>query len=194
MIKNKYFCKNCKDTNWLIQCACGKCNKIISRGSGKGYTRRFLLNHGPRGKQHWNYKIGVTKSSQGYLISSGCYDNPKSYKLGTMFEHRLIMSQYLDRPLESFEEVHHINGIKTDNRIENLQLIINIEHGRLTHPKIDKSDRFCRQCKNTLDESKNGKGWYGNKIVGWLCNKCYMKNRRNALKLVKDNNDNKNNP
>lgn len=47
------------------------------------------------------------------------------------YEHRIVMEQYLGRELDIIEQIHHINGNKLDNRIENLEIVKRGEHQRI---------------------------------------------------------------
>ena len=55
-------------------------------------------------------------------------DHPDSNKEGYIREHRLIMEKSIGRRIQKGEIVHHKNGVKTDNRIENLQLMTAHDH------------------------------------------------------------------
>jgi hypothetical protein len=64
---------------------------------------------------------GTQVSCHGYLQVK-VPSHPEADHHGYVMEHRLIMEQHLQRQLNAKEVVHHINGVVTDNRIENLLL------------------------------------------------------------------------
>lgn len=88
---------------------------------------------GRRGKNHPGWK-GGRRIRNGYVFVYAP-DHPKAHD-GAIQEHRLLMEQHLGRYLEPDEVVHHLNGIKDDNRIENLQVI---KRGRHVHNHFEAS-------------------------------------------------------
>lgn len=99
-------------------------------GTSDHTISRILARHGvPRdrrqrgGPAHPLWKGGRTKA--GYVLAYVAPNSqfaPMRNRANAVFKHRLVMACYLGRCLRADEEVHHVNGNRADNRLENLQL------------------------------------------------------------------------
>lgn len=123
-------CSKCKDRNWLIECICGYCNDVIFFRDSYGFLRNYKKGHATNGKNSPNYK-GEQNAGQCYKCLVRRH-HKYADKRGRVKKHRYEMELHIGRYLKPTEDVHHINGIRDDNRIENLQVLLHSEHSRIT--------------------------------------------------------------
>jgi hypothetical protein len=145
----------------LCKCECGK-EKVIVKSSiisgrikscgclHKEKATEQILKVGRRqaGNGNGNWKGGKFVNHHGYsVVYSSNYPNRGTYDL----EHRLVMEKIVGRKLLPNETVHHKNGVRTDNRPENLEL------WSTKHPKGMRAEDLVQYAKEILELYKDMK-------------------------------------
>lgn len=149
----------------------GNWNNFVIACGGKPvkpkFNKKARINsaNARRGKPGGNNKGGRIINKYGY-VEVWLPNHPNANSKGYILEHRLVMSNHLNRTLLPHEDVHHINEDKQDNSIENLKVLSRSEHARLhegpeKHRRKNAKPCVFRECGN-MTSSKYG-----------LCNKHY---------------------
>lgn len=124
----------------------------------------------------WN---GGTTYYGGYIYRKSP-GHPNLSKHGYVADHRLIMEKHLGRYLLKTEIVHHKNGVKDDNTLENLELIQNISmHMSEKHPCKSPYQagtyKICPGCGEKIFRTEGNKKWWTKKKY---CNRsCYFRSQ-----------------
>ena len=85
-------------------------------------------------KGQWNG--GRSVASSGYVLIRVGTDHHLADRRGYAYEHRLVAEEKLGRRLAPGEQVHHIDGDKTNNRPENLEVVASRAHHAVRHRTV----------------------------------------------------------
>jgi hypothetical protein len=121
---------------------------------------RKAFTYDKSGPKHPMWNGGRNINTQGYVLIYSP-DHPYKDKRSCVREHRLVMEKHLGRYLKPDENVHHKNGDKQDNRLENLELLTKNEHDKLhgkeasAYYESKRIKKVCPVCDKKFSVSKS---------------------------------------
>lgn len=158
-------CPGCGYTRWVAEKpakstynhdgTCRQCHGVKMRGKPKPSIR---------GANNPAWKGGRTLMKTGYIRVPIYVDDPyismasgdwRRVSTGMrnhhwIVEHRYVMAKHLGRCLERWEIVHHKNGDKTDNRLENLELLME-RTSHMSYTLLQQEVKQLRECVRNLE-------------------------------------------
>lgn len=108
---------------WLCECRCGTLRLVAAANLRSGGVKSCGCLLKRRGPAHPAWRGGRC-IQEGYVVCT-IYD--ASGHARRVKQHRLVMEQRLGRRLRRNETVHHRNGVRTDNRLRNLELWVKVQ-------------------------------------------------------------------
>ena len=103
----------------------------------------------------------------------------------TNYVHRLVMEHHLNRKLNSNELVHHLNGIRTDNRVKNLEVVSISSHISIHKRKI----KSCFVCGKVNNGYMSGLSNTKERFAQGMCRRHYSQLRNGTLNVWKEVNN-----
>jgi ribosomal protein S14 len=161
-----------------------KSNKTSFK-KGQHYSPKTEFKKGENCREnHPLWKGGVRKLKNGYVLEN-CLGHPRAYR-NEVYQHILVAEKKIGRHLDDGEVIHHLNGVRDDNRPENLVVCINnADHLRQFHS----SNRWSRKYNECVTCKTDDKGKYRHTGFG-LCSKCFQSYRYHKKMRHIDNVDN----
>jgi hypothetical protein len=144
----------------------------------------------PKGELNHRWRGGKTLGCSGYVRIMNI-SHPRADKYGYVGEHILVVENHIGRMLDRQNVVHHINGIKYDNHIENLQIFATRSEHTQHHTRM-KAEAECgnpewRKCFGCKEyDNPNNMIFHGGSFIHKTCNSSRRKKQHTNNKFMEE--------